>query len=63
MNRLLVQIQSLALGGNVAGKGDTYRKVDKRKWDTNWDLAFGKPKKSKSEGKKIINTQKGKKNA
>ena len=47
----------------MAGKGDTYRKVDKRKWDVNWDLAFGKSKKSKSEGKKTINTQKGKKNA
>ena len=63
MNRLLVRVQSLALGGNMAGKGDTYRKVDKRKWDANWDLAFGKSKKSKSEGKKTINTRKGKKNA
>ncbi len=63
MNRLLVQIQSLALGGNVAGKGDAYRKVDKKKWDANWDLAFGKSKKIKPQGKKTINTQKGKKNA
>ena len=63
MNRLLVQIQSLALGGNVAGKGDAYRKVDKRKWDANWDLAFGRSKKVNSKGKKNINTQKGKKNA
>ena len=47
----------------MAGKGDTYRKFDKNKWDANRDLAFGKPKKSKSEGKKTINTQKGKKNA
>jgi len=53
----------LALGGNVAGKGDAYRKVDKKKWDANWDLAFGKSKKSKSEGKKTINTRKGNRNA
>ena len=63
MNRLLVRVQSLALGGNVAGKGDAYRKVDKKKWDANWDLAFGKSKKSKSQDKKTINTQKGKSNA
>jgi hypothetical protein len=53
----------LALGGNVAGKGDAYRKVDKKKWDANWDLVFGKPKKSKSQGKKTINTRKGNRNA
>ena len=63
MNRLLVQIQSLALGGNMAGKGDAYRKVDKKKWDVNWDLAFGKSKKIKSQGKKTINTRKGNRNA
>ena len=63
MNRFLVQIQSLALGDKMAGKGDTYRKVDKKKWDANWDLAFGKSKKSKSQDKKTINTQKGKSNA
>ena len=40
----------------MAGKGDTYRKVDKKKWDANWDLAFGKSKKSKSQDKKTINT-------
>jgi|TARA_R100000406_G_scaffold51655_1_gene35102 hypothetical protein len=63
MNRLQVQILSLALGGYMAGKGDTYRPVDKKKWDSNWDLAFGKSKKSKSKGKKNINTPKGTKNA
>ena len=25
----------------MAGKGDTYRKVDKKKWDENWERAFG----------------------
>ena len=63
MNRLLVRVQSLALGGNVAGKGDAYRKVDKKKWDANWDLAFGKSKRNKSKGKKTINTRKGNSNA
>tara|TARA_R100000697_G_scaffold32404_2_gene43599 strand:+ start:99 stop:263 length:165 start_codon:yes stop_codon:yes gene_type:complete len=54
MNRLLVQIQSLALGEYMAGKGDKYRPVDKKKWDKNWELAFGKPKKKKSRsGKKV----------
>jgi len=53
----------LALGDKMAGKGDTYRKVDKKKWDANWDLAFGKHKKSKSQGKKTINTRKGNGNA
>ena len=47
----------------MAGKGDTYRPVDKKKWDSNWDLAFGKSKKNKSKGKKNINTPKGTKNA
>ena len=47
----------------MAGKGDAYRKVNKKKWDANWDLAFGKSKKIKSQGKKTINTQKGKRNA
>ncbi len=27
-----------------AGKGDRYRKVDQKKWDENWELAFGKNK-------------------
>ena len=63
MNRLQVQILSLALENDMAGKGDAYRKVDKKKWDANWVLAFGKSKKSKSEGKKTINTRKGNGNA
>ena len=63
MNRLQVQILSLALENDIAGKGDAYRKVDKKKWDANWDLAFGKSKRNKSKGKKTINTRKGNSNA
>jgi len=51
------------LENDMAGKGDAYRKVDKKKWDANWDLAFGKSKKNKSKGKKTINTRKGNRNA
>lgn len=32
-------------GNNGAGKGDTYRPVDQKKWDENWDRIFGKKKK------------------
>ena len=28
-----------------AGKGDRYRTVDQKKWDKNWERAFGKKKK------------------
>jgi len=39
----------LSLGGNMegqygAGKGDSYRPVDQKKWDENWDKIFGKGK-------------------
>lgn len=27
-----------------AGKGDSYRPVDQKKWDENWDKIFGKGK-------------------
>ena len=25
----------------MAGKGDSYRPVDKKKWEENWERAFG----------------------
>ena len=25
----------------MAGKGDSYRPVNQKKWDTNWERAFG----------------------
>jgi hypothetical protein len=31
----------IMVNGN-AGKGDTYRKVDQKKWDENWERSFGK---------------------
>tara|TARA_R100000664_G_C2671744_1_gene83498 strand:- start:226 stop:468 length:243 start_codon:yes stop_codon:yes gene_type:complete len=37
---------------NNAGKGDTYRKVDQKKWDAGWESAFGKNKKTKPKPKK-----------
>ena len=30
-----------------AGKGDSYRPVDQKKWDENWDKIFGKKKSGK----------------
>ena len=30
-----------------AGKGDSYRPVDRKKWDENWDRIFGKKKPKK----------------
>jgi len=36
-----------------AGKGDSYRPVDQKKWAENWDRIFGKKKpKKKSSPKK-----------
>jgi len=32
-----------------AGKGDKYRPVDKKKWDTNWEETFGSKKKGNSK--------------
>ena len=34
----------------MAGKGDSYRPVNQKKWESNWDLAFGK-KKGKKNGR------------
>ena len=41
MNRLEVRILSLAFGEKMAGKGDTYRQVDQKKWNENWERVFG----------------------
>ena len=41
-----------------AGKGDKYRKVDQKKWDEGWELAFGKKKKPKPNKKKKITKEK-----
>ena len=41
--RVLVMVD-----GN-AGKGDSYRKVDQKKWDEGWEAAFGKKKNKKKD--------------
>ena len=48
-----------------AGKGDSYRRVDQKKWDEGWESAFGKNKEKKMKfNNKVIdmtkNPQKGK---
>lgn len=35
-----------------AGKGDSYRPVDQRKWSENWDRIFGKKKGKKPRGER-----------
>lgn len=35
-----------------AGKGDSYRPVDRKKWDENWDRIFGKKKPKKDSAAK-----------
>ena len=32
----------------MAGKGDSYSPVNQKKWESNWDLAFGKKKGTKN---------------
>ena len=32
----------------MAGKGDTYRPTNQKKWESNWDLAFSKKKGNKN---------------
>ena len=39
----------------MAGKGDSYRPVNQKKWESNWDLAFGK-KKGNKNGKRRTGT-------
>jgi len=36
-----------------AGKGDRYRTVDQKKWDKNWERAFGKKKRKKLKSRKL----------
>ena len=33
----------------MTGKGDTYRPVNQKKWESNWDLAFSKKKGKNNE--------------
>ena len=61
MNRLLVRVQSLALGGAMAGKGDTYRSVDQKKWDKNWERAFGDKHRKRNTPSNAKSVSKGKK--
>jgi hypothetical protein len=32
-----------------AGKGDTYRPVDQKKWSENWEMIFSKKTKNKNQ--------------
>jgi hypothetical protein len=61
MNRLLVQIQSLALGDNMAGKGDTYRSVNQKKWNENWERVFGDKHRKRHTSSNAKSVSKGKK--
>ena len=38
----------LVMVDGQAGKGDKYRKIDFKKWDEGWELAFGKKNKLKN---------------
>jgi|TARA_R110001583_G_scaffold138087_8_gene289717 hypothetical protein len=42
-------------GKNCAGKGDSYRKLDQKKWDEGWEKAFGKKKKKPQTKKESKN--------
>jgi len=42
----------------MAGKGDSYRPVNQKKWESNWDLAFRKKKGKKNERSTIDSTGK-----
>ena len=51
----------MSQGIHGAGKGDTYRQLDYKKWSEGWDAIFGKkkqtPKKGKSKSKKSKGTK------
>ena len=32
----------------MAGKGDSYRSVNQKTWESNWEIAFGKKKGKKN---------------
>ena len=38
--------------GGEAGKGDSYRPVDRRMWSKNWDAIFGKKTATKKKVRK-----------
>ena len=38
-------------GKHSAGKGSKYRPVDQKKWNENWEKAFGKKPKKKKKGR------------
>lgn len=40
----------------MAGKGDSYRKVDMKKWSRNYDLIFRKDKKNEQDN--VVRTDK-----
>lgn len=48
-----------------AGKGDTYRKVDYKKWDDNWDRIFKKKSKNADTGEddSSLNTSRSSENS
>jgi len=48
--------------GQQVGKGDKYRKVDFKKWDKGWEIAFGKKKEKKNERNQISKTTNGRRN-
>ena len=39
-------------GNHGAGKGDSYRKVDRVAWDSNWEAVFGKAKPERKAAKR-----------
>ena len=39
-------------GVHGAGKGDSYRTIDYKKWSDNWDAIFGKKKQTKPKPKR-----------
>ena len=40
----------------MAGKGYSYRPVNQKKWESNWELAFGKKKGNRNERNKTCKT-------
>lgn len=48
--------------GGEAGKGDSYRPVDRKMWSKNWDAVFNKKKPSKVRKTKNIISRKENKN-
>ena len=61
MNRLEVRILSLAFGEKMTGKGDTYRQVDQKKWDENWERVFGDKNRKRNTSSDAKRVSQGKK--